>query len=368
MNRIQNDIVTPSQITAIIVGTIVGVGILGLPYALVKAAHQDGWISAAIGAVYPLYMVFLATFMSRKHPKENILSLSKKYLGKFIGTIFNVLFMLFFLLYTAGVTSGFSNVIRVYIVSFLSPIKVIVVAVSLALYISYKGLKVIGRVNEIIHYLNIVLVFIPVFALKYGSLLNISPVFGSGVKNIAKASLGSIISYGGMEILFLIYPYINDIKKVKSASLKAVAIIVFFYTWLTFITIYFLGPDIVLKNMWPTIVATESIRIPAISTFRFIFMFLWSIAVFRVISNFYFSTVYTLQNIIKKVDIKVLDFIIYPIVIYLSLKLGDEITRRKILDTIIPWYTLIVVISISLICLLILIKSGGKNENKKQNI
>ncbi len=64
---------------------MLGVGILSLPNDVIKIAKQDGWISVLLGAIYPLYMVFIATYLSKNYPKDNMLTLSKKFFGKILG-------------------------------------------------------------------------------------------------------------------------------------------------------------------------------------------------------------------------------------------------------------------------------------------
>lgn len=97
MKKVGSNSITPSEVTFLLIGSMIGVGILSLPNDLVVVAKQDAWISAFIGAVYPLYMVIIASTLCKKHPKKNILALSKMCFGKFIGSILNIIF--YFILY-----------------------------------------------------------------------------------------------------------------------------------------------------------------------------------------------------------------------------------------------------------------------------
>ena len=103
----------------------------------------------------------------------------------------------------------------VYIVGFLTVFKISIVVIILAVYGSLLGLKVIGRLNEFMYYLKVVLMIIPLIALKDGSLLNVSPIFGSGIKNIVSASVRSVFAYAGIEVMLLYYPYLNDKAAIK---------------------------------------------------------------------------------------------------------------------------------------------------------
>jgi len=82
--------------------------------------------------------------------------------------------------------------------------------------VSYKGIKTLGRLNEVSFYLSICLIIIPAGILAYGSFLNLTPVFGSGLKNIVKGSKNTVFAYSGMEIIFLIYPFLQQVFFTRS--------------------------------------------------------------------------------------------------------------------------------------------------------
>src|SRR5690242_5106690 len=98
MNKDNGTYLTSSQLTLILVGSVIGPEVLTLPLALMQHAKQDGWIPCILGSMYPLYLVFMAQYMHKKFPKENVLVISKKYFGKLFGTILNFIFVLYFLL------------------------------------------------------------------------------------------------------------------------------------------------------------------------------------------------------------------------------------------------------------------------------
>ena len=157
---------TVSQFALIIFGSIVGVGILSLPNGVVKEAHQDGWISTLIGGIYPLYVVIIARYISKKFPNDSILILSKKYFGRILGSIFNLIFATYFIFIASMIASYYTNLMRNYIVGFLTPFKIIAILFICIIYAASRGLKVIGRISEISFYLTIILLLSPIPALR----------------------------------------------------------------------------------------------------------------------------------------------------------------------------------------------------------
>lgn len=339
-----------------LVGFITSVGILSLPNGVVQDAKQDGWLSVVIGAVYPLFLAFLSIYYVEKHPNEDILALSKKYLGTILGNICNILFLAQFGIYFIAIASGMCNVYICHATGFLTPIKIFIPTILLATYLSLKGIKVLARINIIGLYAVVICVLTLLTALQRGNYLNLLPVFGTGYENILKSSIESAYSYSGVEGMFLIYPFMKNKDKIKAVVLKSTFLIMVIYTWITFICIYFLGYKVTSKALWPVLLVTEGVNLPVINSFSFIFLFLWSITIFRTLATYQYSITHVLSYVLKVKDKKSVYWLTGPIAIYLCLKVGNEVQRRAILGYIIPKVTLFNIAYISIIAILIFIK------------
>lgn len=363
MKKIGKDEITYQEFTYIIVGTIFGVGILSLPNKLAEISGQDGWISVAIGGVYPMYITLLAIYISRKYPDDNILSISKKLFGKVIGSVLNLLFSAQFFINLVGVTVGAVNLSRLYIVSFLSVLKISVVVLVLGVYGTYLGLKVIGRISELMYYLMAFLLIIPFIAIKDGSILNILPVFGSGINKILKASIESGFSYSGIEIILLIYPNMKDKKHLKSAALKSVIVVVLIYIYVTFFTIYFTGPITITKSYASVMLLNENINLPFLNSFRFIFMYIWIMIAFKTVINSYYGFTYSISNFLIKLNIKRVCLILFPFILFVINKVNDEASRRNFITKSINYSAVFTILFVTVIAIIIYFKKGEKNEN-----
>ncbi|MBU3099084.1 MULTISPECIES: GerAB/ArcD/ProY family transporter [Clostridium] len=351
---------TVSQFALIIFGSIVGVGVLSLPNGVVKAAHQDGWISTLIGGIYPLYVVSIANYISGKFHNDNILILSKKYFGEIIGSSFNLIFATYFIFITSMNACYYSNLMRNYMMGFLTPFKLIAILVICIIYAVSRGLKVIGRISEISFYVTIILLLSPIIALRSPNMTNIYPVFGSGFSSIAKGAIKSSFAYGGAEIILLIYPFLKEKKKILKSSLISVTIAIVIYVWCVFITIYYLGPDIVNKNFWSFLVVTETITVSVINNYRYIFMTFWSLVAFKSMSINCYASIYILKEFAHKIETKNIYFLIFPIIVYLSLKFGNEISRQNINDIILPGFIIFNLLYMTSIAIFISFKGGDR--------
>lgn len=361
MKNMKNNLLEDYEAIGTIIGYVAGIGILSLPASLVKEAKQNGWIAVIVGAIYPLIMVLLCIYYNKKHPKEDILILSKRYLGKVVGTILNIFFLINFTIYIIAVSSGFSNLLEIYGTEFLEPIKIILIVTIMGGYLANKGIKVLGRANKLFLLLFVILSIILSFAFRKGQYLNLLPLFDVDLSGILKASKEVIFSYGGIEAIFLIYPFVKNKEKIPSLLIKGVVLIILIYTFITFTTIYYLGHKCVIKLLWPVIMVTESISLPFINSFRLLFLLLWSLIIIKLLANEYYAVIYIMKSLFRKKKIEKYFIFIYPIFILLSLQLTkNEMTRRSFLNKIIPLITIFDFLYVLIIAILIFSKSKRK--------
>ncbi|CAM2889192.1 endospore germination permease [Clostridium sporogenes] len=367
----RNDVLSTSQTTLMVAGSMIGIGILSLPANLTKVAHNDGWIGVIIGSLYPFYMVLCALiiFKDSSYQNTNIVEISKIYFGRFFGNLLAFIFTLQFLAYIIVTTGNISNMLRVYLVLFLEQYKLAIPILLISVYTASKGIGALGRINEVIFYASIPLILLTALALKQGNILNIKPILGTPILTILKASIEPVYSFVGIEIIFLIVPLMKDKTKIKSSFLKATVIIVFLYIWLSFVSIYYLGADIA-KNLYcPTLSIAETISIPGISNFKFVFMFLWSSIIFKTIANQNYFFYYSLSSIFKKINSNILYLLVFLFAAISVSRLDSFIFLKKINEGISIFYLIFNLIFITTITAIKIIKNGGKNEktNAKDN-
>jgi len=362
MNKAQNTFLTPSQFTFTIVSLFIGSDFLNLPNTIIKAAKQDSWLSCIMGALYPIYMIIISNYLCKKYPKENIIKLSKKCFGNFFGSILNFIFISFFLFVVTSELSGFSFVFRAYATPFLKNYQVFLVALIPITYICYKGIKPLGRLNEVGFWLTIPLIFLLLPALKDGNLSNLMPIFGSGLTNIAIGSKATAYTYCGMEMLVLIYPFLKDKGKLFKCSITGLAIVVSVYTFIVFLTIFYLGVETSPTYIWPVLSLADSIHIPMINSFRFIFITIWSFMAFKCTATFYFAVSYGLNQSIRKISAETFTLLLYPLIIFISSLYKNQTIRESYTSNLIPIYIIFNLIFISTVAILIHFKKGAKNE------
>ena len=80
-----NNKITRRQYIAILLSSLIGIGILSLPSEVCRIAKQDGWISVALGGLFPLYLLFTASYIHTKMNYEDFANIAKKLYGKYLS-------------------------------------------------------------------------------------------------------------------------------------------------------------------------------------------------------------------------------------------------------------------------------------------
>lgn len=365
MNKENNASITANQLTCMLIMTLLGTEVLFFPNLIIEKGKQDAWICAILGGIYPIFMVRIAAYMCKKFPQDNILKLSKRFLGKFLGSVLNVLFLVQFIIYSAVRSTQLSDLIRLFISYFLTQRLALTLIVITVVYSTYKGVSVLGRANEVIYYFTIIMVFVPLGVFSTGNLSNLLPVFNvsKNPAGIAMATVRAGYDYFGVEIIFLLYPYLKSKGELLKAGLKASLICIGISVWFTFAAIYYYGIDIMPKYLWIVVECTKAFRMVTIKNFTFIFIFFWVLIVLNNISNNYFSSTLILNELWRTLDRKKYTIIIAPIVFYIALKFGNETTSRAIMSNLVPSFTVFNIIYASVIALIIRMRRNITNED-----
>lgn len=358
-----NELLTSSQVTFLIVGIAIGAGFIKLPNVLVKHAYQDAWASALTGLVYPLYILLISNYIIKIYPDKNILQINREFFGNVFGNILNILFMIPLSFFIFSVTSDYMKVIITYIVAFLTPKKILSISLLVVAYAAYKGLKPLSKINEYVGYMILIMILFSGAALKYGSIINLKPVLQAPIKDILKGSIDSLYFFTGFESLLLYHNRVKDKSSIKKASFKGLFISAIVWIWSILITIYYLGVDIIPKSTWSFIMVFESIHLPIINNFRYVFMFAWTLICLRIVSNFYYFTSFILSDV-TKLDRKKICIALYIPVLFITNKLGDTVIREKLIDLLSPIFVIFDVCFLTILSFMIYFKSKKAiNEN-----
>lgn len=235
--------ITFVQFVLLIFGVQVGIGMISLPRILEEKAGTSGWISLLIGGLLSLIISAAIVKLREKDPNCSFNTYFTHCFGKVIGSIFSIFFTMFFL------GTGFVVFLRsiLFIQSYILQDSSFFILLVLFLIPTYQfvtgGIQIIGKYVEIIFPIVIIFLIMLLFTLKQSNIHFILPIIKDGWSPIFKAVPSTVTSFLGIEIIFILYPYLEEKEKALKGAMIANGMIIFLYLYVTIICFVVYSPD-----------------------------------------------------------------------------------------------------------------------------
>ncbi|WP_163193367.1 GerAB/ArcD/ProY family transporter [Clostridium thermarum] len=355
MNREKEGFLSENQFSSILISFVLGPEFIRFTNVVVDIAHEDSWLAAMFALVYPLYIILTGLYIIKKHPKDNLITLNRIYFGEIIGNGINIIFMTEFIMYLGSIISDFVAMSRIFIVAFLTPLKIIMVCIVIAVYGASKGLINLGKISEAVKYIIIPTILLSLYIFKEGSVLNLQPAFRTPFYDIVKASSKLVYHYAGFEGMLLYHPYVKKEGNITKSSISAFATVGIIWVWTVFATIFYLGADIAPKSLWSFSLVYDSFTLPVINNIRYVFIFAWTLVCFRIICTYMFTSMY-IANAITKISMQKLRVYLSLLIFYLSTVFLNDLLKEKIFNVLSPLYAIFNVLIFLSLALIISIK------------
>lgn len=311
--------ITNAQLIWTLVSATIGTAILSLPRVLAEEAKQDAWLAVLGGAGLPLLSLILIYGLSLRFPNLTLASYSEKILGKYLGKAVSLLYVSYSIMLTISVINIFAYTVTLIALPTV-PLWVINLFMLLACAdYAGKGLKVIGRVNELLFYLLLPILPMLLVGLENMKLEHLLPPFQASWLSIFKATQQSVFAYLGFEVLQVLYPFVEKKQSLFKSSLISIAVLVGTYFYVVVITIMFYGPKAVILHVWPVLSLLNAVRVPVIERLEPVFIFFWIAIIFRTAGIQLFVAGYTLSKIFKLSNHGIPVFLLVPLICFASL-------------------------------------------------
>jgi spore germination protein (amino acid permease) len=248
------------QFVLIIFGVQVGIGMLSLPRILAEKSGTSSWISILFGGLISTLLSMLYIKLSQKVPHENFSSLMTLYLGKLLGKICLVILSIFFLY--AGYLVLMLSVLfaQAYLLQHTGAYVLLFLFMIPTYQLITGGIHLIAKYIETIFPLIIFFLLILLLTLKEPNYKNLFPILKEGWLPILKAVPTTTMSFLGMEIIFLIYPYLDKKEKAMNGVMIANTMSTFTYLFVTIICFVNASPYEILTIFTPVIALLSAIE------------------------------------------------------------------------------------------------------------
>jgi len=298
-----NDRISVRQVQALFLLEIFGTSILILPRTTAEFAGQDGWLVIIIATAIAALCMFVLASAGRIFPSDTFVDSAAKILTRPIAIIIAVGFLFRLIVVSAMELRVFGEIIKLTMLRDTPYSAVCAAMVSVGGYAAMKGCETRARLAQIL----VVLAFIPLLAVfLIGAadvdFTNLMPVLVNPPSDILRGGLHSLRAFSGIEFILLLYPFINQHKRVRRGAVQIVLVIGGLMLFITVVTIAKFGPFDIKDQMWPTLQMMDATTIPGAFIERqdALIMSFWIISVFAITGAGLFFSAVLLKGMFKK--------------------------------------------------------------------
>lgn len=321
--------IRPWQLTVLVTMITVGDSILVLPAIPAFQAKQDAWISAIVGLLAGLAIIFLFVKASKLNAGLTLVELNRHILGRWVGPVVSLLFLLYLLITISAILREFGDFSVTHMLPG-TPVEAVLILFLLPVIAgAWLGLETVSRAGEIFVPFFFLFVLVLTFALlPQLNWHNILPILEGGIKPILRGSFACIsFPFAELVVLMMIFPAINrpdeTMRSMQRGALIGGIIII---TAILF-SVLVLGAESAGRDQFPSYELVKTISIGKFfERAEEVFAVLWFITGFFKVTIFFYSFNLGLSQLIKLNDRRIAMLPVGMIAIALAILIAPNIT------------------------------------------
>jgi|GEM_PF-392188 len=338
--------ITVLQASAIIISTIVGVGVLALPLAAVRAADAGAPLVTFLGMLLAFVGLFFMTRLGMRFPNDSYIQYSEVIIGRWLGMIGSLISILFFAVLCSLVAREFGEVVVTAVLK-KTPLEVtVLVMLLLAAFSSRKNIMSFAYIHLFYSpFMLIPALLIVALSLKNADIINVLPVWGNDPSGIPMGIITLSTVFQGYFIMMMVIPAMSRPEKAMRASIWAMLVTGLLYTLIVIATVGLFGAEETKTLLWPTLELAKATSLPAnvLERLDAVFLAVWVTAVFTSLFSCYYFTIYSISKLLKLADQGMLSFFILPILFVLAM-LPQSLLELNQLNAVISKFGLLITI------------------------
>ncbi|MGG6314134.1 GerAB/ArcD/ProY family transporter [Paenibacillus macerans] len=281
-----------AQATMLVVNSILPTAIIVLPIIIGTYLEQDSpWAVVFSCGVGLLIAALIGTIVRNNHGAP-FLEWVGKISSPIVATIVGLFLLQYYLDATASVLREFINFLKDNVL-FETPVPVLVaVALLVVVYMAYRGIDVIAKVNSLIFFLYVIVVPFYMFGLKdYLDVHHLLPAFEHPFNLVVMSSLTPIGWLSEVSILLFLAPYLKNPEKARRIGSTGLILVSLLMLLNVVTTLMVFGPDYIEASSYP---GFDAISVVHVGTFLenldILFISYWILSVYLKLGIFLFGT------------------------------------------------------------------------------
>jgi spore germination protein (amino acid permease) len=257
----------------------VGIGIQGFQRIVFWEANHDGWVSIILSGILTHLIVFIIIKTLQTYGSTDIYGIHHDIYGKWLGRLMSSLYIVYCLITSLVIINNYIEVIQTWM---FPQVPTWILSISILLLVIYGvtgGIRVIVGVSFFNILLSLWMLGLIGFPLRYADYNHFLPVLESNITSILKGAFKMTLTVIGFEILYVVYPYLNEKKKVQKFAHLAVATTTALYLLIMLISIAYFSTGQLEKSIWATLSLFKIVKLPFIERMEYLAIAFWMLII-----------------------------------------------------------------------------------------
>jgi spore germination protein len=356
--------ITTIQAAAVIISTIIGVGVLPLPLFAARAADTGAPLVTLLAMLVASVGLWLITKLGMRYPKQTIIQYSEDILGKWPAWIGSMMIILFFAVLTSLAAREFGEVVITSVLK-KTPLEVtVVVMLLLATLAARNDITTFAYVHHF--YLPVILgpiLLIVSLSMKNANFINLQPIWGNEPKGMINGVLIIAALFQGSFIQTLVIPAMRRPEKAMKAGFWGMLIAGGLYFTIVVAAVGVFGPEETKLLLWPTLELAKTTTLPGniLERLDAAFLAVWVTAVFTTLFSSYYLTIHCISKLFRLRDHKLLSLFVLPFLFVMAMLPQNILQMYKVIE-VVGQYGLGITIIYPLLLLVVAIFRKKKGE------
>jgi spore germination protein KB len=294
--------ISPFELSILTIFFTTGTTILVIPAGMAAKANQDAWLSALIGMIICLVMVYFYVVCAKAMGRESYIQYLQKVYGKVIGKLVGFAYVYFAFVGTTTLLFYFGNFTTTQILT-ETPIEILnLLLLIVVIFVVRAGLEVLARTGELLFpWFMFLLVSLVILLIPQIELERISPLFDASIKDHLSAIFNFVATAGFPLVLMLMfYPRnINRPDKTKWGFMAGSVFGSMIVVVIIFLCILVLGASATARQMFPSYVLAKTVSLfDILERIESVMATMWILSIFFKTSIYFYAFVIGLAHLL----------------------------------------------------------------------
>lgn len=311
------------QLAFIVIGIQIGVGILDMPHYIFQDAKQDAWISIIIAYLYTLFIVWTMFMILNQYENADIFSIQVDVFGKWIGKFLGTCYLIFFTAELLTILLSYTEIVQIFLLPSMPSFIMGLLLMILVIFSVLGGIRVVVGVCFLLTIMSLwvfVLLYDPISRMETDHFL---PLFEASVTDLFKGAKTTSYTFLGLEILFIVYPFIDNKKKAKLPVYIGLSFSAFIVLVTTIISIGYYSPNSFHLISWPVLSLFKSVSFSFMERFDYFIIVEWMMVIIPVMVLLMWAITYSTKRLYAIPQKKTL-YCIAALLLFISLFINDH--------------------------------------------